>query len=301
MNEPYHIPALLNEAVEGLDVKLDGTYIDVTFGGGGHSRAIMQKLGKKGTLVGFDQDADALANKIDSPNFIFVHGNFRYIRNFLRFHDITKVDGILADLGVSFHHFDSPQRGFSFRNDTYLDMRMNTSADKDACSIVNNYSPEDLKYIFKIYGELTNAPKIAGAIVKARSVKPIETTGQLIEVISPFIDPKREKKDLAKAFQAIRIAVNNELGALEQLLKASVDLLNKGGRLAIISYHSLEDRMIKNFMKTGNIEGKVDTDIYGNNFSPFKLLTSKPILPSEEEIERNPRSRSAKLRIAERR
>lgn len=298
MDQPYHIPALLEEAIEGLDIKSDGIYVDATFGGGGHSGKIIESIGHNGKLFGFDQDMDAYSNRLENDNFIFVHSNFKYIRNFLRFHGINKIDGLLADLGVSFHHFDASERGFTFRNDTRLDMRMNPEAVLDAEILINASSPDDLKRILKVYGEVDNSGSIVSRIVKERNENRIKTTQQFIDVISPVLDPKREKKELAKIFQAIRIAVNNELGALETLLNESVELLKPGGRLVIISYHSLEDRMVKNFMKTGNIDGKTVTDIYGTNPSPFRMVTSKPIVPSEKEIEENPRSRSAKLRIA---
>lgn len=300
MNDLYHIPALLAEAVDGLNIQPDGIYVDATFGGGGHSSEIIGRISGNGRLFGFDQDSDAGRNAIDNEKFTFVHSNFRFIKNFLRFHGIGKVDGILADLGVSFHHFDEADRGFSFRNDAPLDMRMNRQGTTTAAQVVNEYSADQLAYIFKVYGEIDHSRRMAEKVVTARRNAPIETTFQLGEIINQVVDPRREKKELAKAFQAIRIVVNGELDALEQLLKQSVDILKPGGRLAIITYHSLEDRMVKNFMKTGNLEGKSQTDIFGRNLSPFKPINSKPITPSDEEIENNPRSRSAKLRIAER-
>lgn len=298
METPYHIPALLEEVVEGLGIKPGGVYVDATFGGGGHSAAIMERLNPSGKLFGFDQDMEAYPNRLENKNFVFVHSNFKYIGNFLKFYGIDKVDGVLADLGVSFHHFDSTERGFSFRNDSRLDMRMNKDSSKDAASIVNESSYDELLHILKVYGELDNAKKIADRIIKQRSISEIRSTHQLVEAVSPVLDPRKEKKELAKLFQAIRIVVNDELAALETLLEESVRLLQPEGRLAVISYHSLEDRMVKNFMKTGNTDGKVEENIYGINLSPFKLLTSKPVVPSDKEIEENPRSRSAKLRIA---
>lgn len=296
----YHIPALLEECICGLDIKPQGTYVDVTFGGGGHSRAIMQKLGDNGHLYSFDQDLDAYANRIDDSRFTFVHSNFSYIRNFLRFYGVDKVDGIMADLGVSFHHFDEKERGFSFRAEGRLDMRMNQDAKRDARWIVANYTEEQLADVLYLYGELRNARKMAHAIVSARSCRAIETTEDLLEVVKPFIKPSAEKKELAQVFQALRIEVNDEISVLKKLLKSSLEVLRPGGRLVVLTYHSLEDRLVKNFMKSGNVEGKVEKDFFGRVDTPFKLVNNKVILPSDEEIARNPRSRSAKLRIAER-
>lgn len=295
----YHIPALLNECIEGLNIKPDGTYVDVTFGGGGHSRAIISNLGENGHLFGFDQDQDAIANTIDDPHFTFVYSNFAYISNFLRFHNVNQVDGIIADLGVSFHHFDESERGFSFRFDGTLDMRMNQKAGKDARWIIANYSEEQLAQIFYLYGELKSSRKLASVIVKARDKKAIDTTGELLEVIKPYIKPAQEKKELAQVFQALRIEVNNEIDVLKSLLMQSVKVLKPGGRLVILTYHSLEDRLVKNFLKSGNIEGKIEKDFFGRVNSPFKLINNKVIVASDEEVERNPRARSAKLRIAE--
>lgn len=297
--EVYHIPALLAPVIQGLDIKPDGCYVDATFGGGGHSRAIMVELSERGHLYGFDQDSDARANAMDDPRFTFVYGNFRFMRNFLRYYGVDAVDGILADLGVSFHHFDDPDRGFSFRSDGPLDMRMNRNASRSAAWVVNNYTEEQLADMFYLYGELKNARKFASVLVKARSKAPIETTEQLLAAVAPLINPKKEKKELAQVFQALRIVVNNEIDALRDFLVQSLDSLKPGGRLAVITYHSLEDRLVKNFMRTGNLEGKDARDFYGRNLSPFKLLTSKPIVADDDEVERNPRSRSAKLRIAE--
>lgn len=298
MNE-YHIPALLHETIDGLNIRPDGVYVDVTFGGGGHSREILNHLGENGRLLGFDQDEAAYNNRIDDERFIFVRSNFRYISNFLRYHGFDKVDGILADLGVSFHHFDTANRGFSFRFDGDLDMRMNTQSELTAERIINTYPEEKLADVFYHYGELNNARKLAAAIIKARSENKITTINRLLEILQPFFKFEREKKDLAKAFQAIRIEVNNEMGTLTELLNQIPDLLKPGGRLAVITYHSLEDRMVKNFIRSGNIKGDIEKDFFGNVQSPLKAINNKPIVPSEEEIRSNPRSRSAKLRVAE--
>lgn len=296
--EVYHIPALLAETIAGLDIKPGGSYVDVTYGGGGHSRAIVEHLGEGGHLYGFDQDIDAVSRAVNTPRFTIVHSNFRYISNFMRFHGVEQVDGILADLGVSFHHFDDSERGFSFRFDGPLDMRMNREGSLTAATVVNTYIEERLAEIFKVYGEMPNARRLASAIAKARNSSPIDTIGQLLEVVKPLIDPRREKKELACVFQALRIEVNDEMGALRSLLEQSARLLKEGGRLCVITYHSLEDRMVKNFIKTGNIMGKVETDFFGRSSAPLKAVNNKPIVPTDDEIERNPRSRSAKLRIA---
>lgn len=295
----YHIPALLQESVNGLDIVPDGCYVDVTFGGGGHSRAIISCLGDKGRLYGFDQDMDAYANRIDDSRFTFVHGNFAYISNFLRYYGETAVDGILADLGVSFHHFDDQSRGFSFRGDAELDMRMNRDADHDARYVLANYDEERLANIFYLYGELKASRRIAASIVKARNNRPIDTVERLLEVVKPFIKVSQEKKELAQVFQALRMEVNNEVWALKVMLEQSLKVLKPSGRIVIITYHSIEDRIVKNFLKTGNVEGRQEKDFYGRVATPFKLVNNKVIVPSEEEIARNPRSRSAKLRIAE--
>ena len=296
-DQPYHIPALLDATIKGLDIKPDGTYVDVTFGGGGHSRAIMRQLGGEGRLLSFDQDADAMANAIDDPRFTFVYGNFRFLRNFLRFYDAPQVDGILADLGVSFHHFDDPERGFSFRFDGPLDMRMNRRAEHSAAWLLANASEEELARMFTLYGELRQGKRLARAIVKERDNSPVDTVERLIDLSRPFIDKRREKKELAQVFQALRIEVNGEMEALQAFLRQTLEVLKPGGRLAIITYHSLEDRLVKNFMRTGNLDGQLRQDFYGRNLSPLRLLTSKPIVPDDDEIESNPRSRSAKLRI----
>ena len=298
MGITYHIPALLNECINALDIKPDGTYVDVTFGGGGHSRAIMEHLGSNGRLYGFDQDMDAYANRIDDPRFTFVHSNFAFLQNFMRYYGVDGVDGILADLGVSFHHFDDQQRGFSFRFDGKLDMRMNQDNPRDARTVIAEYSEEQLANILYLYGELKQSRRISAAIVKARNQVPIESVQQLLDVLKPFIRPQHEKKELAQVFHALRIEVNNELAVLEQLLKQSLKVLKPGGRLAIITYHSLEDRLVKNFLRSGNIEGKIEQDFFGRINSPLKLVNNKVIVPDDDEVNRNPRSRSAKLRIA---
>ncbi len=294
----YHIPALLHECMDGLDIKPNGTYVDVTFGGGGHSREIMRHLGEGGRLYSMDQDMDAYANRIDDPRFTFVHGNFAFLKNFMRYYGVESVDGVLADLGVSFHHFDDSDRGFSFRMDGRLDMRMNQSATKDAAAVIAGYSEEQLANILYLYGELRQSRRMAAAIVKARAVSPIVSTERLVEVVRPFIKPSQEKKELAQVFQALRIEVNDEISVLKRMLQQALEVLKPGGRLVVITYHSLEDRLVKNFMKSGNIEGKIDKDFFGRVNCPLKLVNSKVITPSEEEVERNPRSRSAKLRIA---
>lgn len=295
----YHIPVLLKESVDAMNIQPQGTYVDVTFGGGGHSREILSRLGDKGRLLGFDQDEDAERNIVDDSRFIFVRSNFRYLHNFLRYHDIEKADAILADLGVSSHHFDDSERGFSFRFDGQLDMRMNKRAGRTAAEVVNTYDEERLADIFYLYGELKNSRKLASVIVKARSTKKITTIGEFLDIIKPLFGREREKKELAKVFQALRIEVNREMEALKEMLLAATDALKPGGRLVVITYHSLEDRMVKNIMKTGNIEGKSTQDFFGNVQTPFRMVNSKVIVPDEEEVARNPRSRSAKLRIAE--
>lgn len=295
----YHVPVLLKESVDGMNIRPNGTYVDVTFGGGGHSREILSRLEKDGRLLGFDQDEDAERNIVDDPRFIFVRSNFRYLHNFLRYHGIEEVDAILADLGVSSHHFDDSERGFSFRFDGDLDMRMNKRAGLTAADVLNTYEEERLADIFYLYGELKNSRKLASVIVKARAAGQIKTIGEFLEIIKPLFGREREKKELAKVFQALRIEVNQEMEALKEMLAAATEALKPGGRLVVITYHSLEDRMVKNIMKTGNVEGKTTQDFFGNLQTPFKLVNNKVIVPNEEEIERNPRSRSAKLRIAE--
>lgn len=301
MNEEltYHVPVLLKPSVDGMNIRPDGTYVDVTFGGGGHSREILSRLRDGGRLLGFDQDEDAEQNIVDNPHFIFVRSNFRYLHNFLRYHDIEEVDAILADLGVSSHHFDDSERGFSFRFDGTLDMRMNKRAGDTAADIINTYDEERLADIFYLYGELKNSRKLASVLVKARAGQKITTIGEFLEVIKPLFGREREKKELAKVFQALRIEVNQEMEALKEMLYAATEALKPGGRLVVITYHSLEDRVVKNMMKTGNVEGKMEKDFFGNVQTPFRLVNNKVIVPDEAEIERNPRSRSAKLRIAE--
>lgn len=295
----YHTPALLNESVDGLNIRPDGVYVDVTFGGGGHSREILKRLGKRGRLIAFDQDRDAVKNAPDDPRFIFVRSNFRFLRNFLRYYNVDAVDGLLADLGVSFHHFDDPGRGFSFRFEGALDMRMNRDAGMTAADILNEYPEERLSDLLYRYGELRNARGIAKAVVLFRQDREINTTDDLLSILEPFTRRDREKKVLAQAFQALRIEVNGEMNALTEMLEQALLSLKPGGRLSVISYHSLEDRLVKNFFRTGNFEGELVKDFYGNVETPFTLINRKVIVPSEEEQRSNPRSRSAKLRIAE--
>jgi 16S rRNA (cytosine1402-N4)-methyltransferase len=299
MEPTYHIPALLNETIDGLNIKSDGVYVDVTFGGGGHSKEILRKLGLKGKLVGFDQDEEAMKNAIDDSRFIFVRSNFKYLKNFLRYHNIEKVDGILADLGVSSHHFDEAERGFSFRFDGALDMRMNTKSPLTAEVILNTYSEEQLANVFYLYGELHNSRKIARTIVNARSLKPFDRIFPFIEVLKPYFGREKEKKDMARVFQALRIEVNKEMDVLKALLDQSLEVLTPGGRLVVLTYHSLEDRLVKNFFRSGNFEGKLEKDFFGNVLSPLKTINNKVIIADSKEIECNPRARSAKLRIAE--
>lgn len=296
----YHIPALLTETINGLEIKPNGTYVDVTFGGGGHSRAILSHLDSDGRLFSFDQDMDAYANRIDDPRFTFIHGNFRFLSNFLRYHKVTEVDGILADLGVSFHHFDDGERGFSFRyGEGVLDMRMNRDDSLDARKVIAEYDVDALTRMFKLFGELKNARRIAEALIKARSSREIVTIADLLDIVKPFINPRQEKKELAQVFQALRMEVNHEVDALAGFLSQTLKVLKPGGKLAIITYHSIEDRMVKNFMRSGNIDGKVETDFFGRSQTPIRPVNNKVIVPTEEEVERNPRSRSAKLRVAE--
>lgn len=297
--QTYHIPALLPEALDGLDIRPGGVYVDVTFGGGGHSRGILGRLGPEGRLYGFDRDLDARANVPDDPRFIFVHSNYRYLSNFLRYHGEEKVDGILADLGVSFHHFDDAERGFSFRSDAPLDMRMNRGGGITAAQIVADYDETALENIFRSYTDLKRPRAVAKAIVTARAKEPVDTTFRLADAVRPTLNPRQEKKDMAQVFQALRIETNGESTALRRFLESTPSLLRAGGRLAVITYHSIEDRMVKNFMRTGNVEGIEDKDFFGRVSTPWKLITRTPVTPSEEEVERNPRARSAKLRVAE--
>lgn len=296
--EVYHIPALLPECLDALDIKSGGTYVDATFGGGGHSRAIAERLTDGGRLYAFDQDEDAVTRAFSHPALTIVYGNFRFMANFLRYYGVDAVDGILADLGVSFHHFDDSDRGFSFRADGPLDMRMNRRARRSAADLIADADIDRLTEIFRLYGELKQARRIAGAIVDARRTAPVDTIGRLLDIVKPLINPRQEKKELAQLFQALRIEVNGELDALRDFLTQSLDCLRPGGRLAIITYHSLEDRLVKNFMRSGNFSGDITKDFFGRVSSPFTLATSKPIVPDDAEIERNPRSRSAKLRVA---
>ena len=292
---------MLMPSVDGLNINESGVYVDVTLGGGGHSREILRRLGPNGHLYSFDQDAEAISFSLQnssSEQWTLVRSNFRYLKNWMRYYGVEQVDGVLADLGVSSHHFDEAERGFSFRTDSPLDMRMNQQADQTAADVVNNYPAEQLTSLFRIYGELRQAPRLAAAIVKARQRQEIRTTGQLAELMIPLMSPAAQKKDLAKAFQALRMEVNHEMDALREMLRAATDLLKPGGRLVVMSYHSLEDRIVKNLMRAGNIEGEVQQDVFGRIEALLHPI-GKPLVPSEEELAQNPRSRSAKLRIAE--
>lgn len=307
---PYHIPVLLKESIDGLDIKPGGIYVDVTFGGGGHSSEILQRLDGTGHLYSFDQDADAEKN-IEKrlgergkgtgagANFTFVRSNFRYLKNWMRYYGEKNIDGLLADLGVSSHHFDDFERGFSFRQDAPLDMRMNKRASMTAADIIETYTEQQLADVFYIYGELKQARRLAATICKARTETKIKTTAQLTAIAEKHLNREREKKDMARLFQALRIEVNNEMTALREMLAAATQLIKPGGRLSVITYHSLEDRIVKNFMRSGNAEGKISQDFFGRRETPFRLVNSKVITPTDDEQERNPRSRSAKLRIAE--
>lgn len=308
--ETYHVPVLLKESVDGLNIQSGGVYVDVTFGGGGHSSEILSRLDEQAHLYSFDQDADAEQNVmrsevgaerrfVDDSRFTFVRSNFRYLKNWMRYYDVESIDGLLADLGVSSHHFDDESRGFSFRFDAQLDMRMNKRAGKTAADIVNDYDEEALANLFYLYGEIKQSRRLAAAVVKARLQQRIATTQDLLGILEPIFKREREKKDLAKVFQALRIEVNHEMDALKEMLKSATELLKPEGRLSVITYHSLEDRIVKNIMKTGNVEGKRIQDFYGRIETPFTLINNKVIVPSENEQQENPRSRSAKLRIAE--
>lgn len=297
--ETYHIPVMLEECIEHLAIKPNGTYIDLTMGGGGHTREILKHLGPEGHLYSLDQDPDAAANAPDDERHTFVASNFRFVRGAMRLRGVEQVDGILADLGVSSHHFDAKHRGFSFRGEALLDMRMNTRGGRTASDIVNNYSHEDLSRIFAEYGELDTTWKIANCIERARGIKPITTTAELVEAVKPCTPPKDEAKFLTKLFQALRIELNGEIEALKMALEQSLKLLAPEGRLVVMSYHSLEDRLVKNFMRSGNTEGRIEKDFFGRATTPFKVVTRKAIIPTDEEIVRNPRSRSAKLRVAQ--
>lgn len=302
----YHVPVLLHESVDGLNIGEGGNYADVTFGAGGHSREILSRLSRDGHLYSFDQDADAEKNAFtdeelgaNEGKFTFVRSNFRFLKNFMRYYGVEQLDGLLADLGVSSHHLDDSERGFSFRFEGKLDMRMNQRAGMTAADVVNDYDEKALADVFYLYGELKNARKIASVLVNARKTKKIETIGDFLDVVKPLMGRDREKKDLAKAFQALRIEVNHEMDALKEMLRSATEMLRPGGRLVVITYHSLEDRIVKNLMKTGNVEGREDKDFFGRVNTPFHLINNRVIIPTQEEQERNPRSRSAKLRIAE--
>ena len=297
--QPYHIPALLPQALEFLDIQPDGTYIDVTFGGGGHSRAIINLLNKKGRLFSFDRDMEAYENRIEDERFTFVHGNFRNIENFMRYYGVEKVNGILADFGVSFHHFDTPERGFSFRHDSPLDMRMNQLASKTAAQLLEETDEKSLLDIFRAYADLKKPGAVVKAILKARNDEPIDTTSKLAEPVRGSLDPRQEKKEMAQVFQALRITVNNEADDLRMFLNSTLKVLAPKGRLVTLTYHSMEDRLVKNFFKTGNTEGREEKDFFGNINTRWKILTKKPIEASTEEIEVNPRARSARLRAAQ--
>ena len=301
MADAYHIPVLLHESIDGMNIHPDSICVDVTFGGGGHSREILSRLGNKGHLYAFDQDEDAINNIEPSSKFTFIRSNFRYLKNFIKYHNVDGVDAILADLGVSSHHFDAEDRGWSFRfEDSDLDMRMNRKGGKTAAQILNTYTEEKLADVFYLYGELKQSRRIASVIVKTRKEKPYKKTSDLLATLNSFVGRgEKEKKILAQAFQALRIEVNEEMEVLKEMLEQALDILKPGGRLSVITYHSLEDRIVKNFFKTGNFEGKVEKDFFGNFETPFKLINNKVITPSKDEEERNPRSRSAKLRVAE--
>ena len=298
--ETYHVSVLLKESVDGLDIQPDGVYVDVTFGGGGHSREILRRLGPQGRLFGFDQDADAEANIVDDKRFTFVRSNFRYLKQWMRYYGVAQIDGLLADLGVSSHHFDDASRGFSFRFDSPLDMRMNKRAQLTAADVVNTYTEEQLADVLRLYGELKQSRRIAATLVKSREQQPIQTTGQLLQATERLFAREREKKEVTKLFQALRIEVNGEMEALRDMLSGACYLLKPGGRLSVITYHSLEDRIVKNVMRAGNADGRVEQDFFGRVQSPLHVVNNKVIVPDDEELQMNPRSRSAKLRIAER-
>jgi 16S rRNA (cytosine1402-N4)-methyltransferase len=298
-NNGYHVPVLFKESIDALNIPKAGVVIDVTFGGGGHSREILNRLGKKGVLVSFDQDDDALENRIDDPRFVLVNANFRFLINFMKFYDLMEADAILADLGVSSHQFDTGDRGFSIREEGKLDMRMNKNATLSAHKVINQYSEIDLFRIFNSYADLQNTKKVVFAINKARRKTPINTTKELVDLLGELVPPQKRHQFLAQIFQAIRIEVNDEMGALMDLLEQSAKVLKKGGRLVVISYHSIEDRLVKNFIRSGSFDGELDKDMFGKVTKPFDAINNKPLVPSDEELERNPRSRSAKMRIAE--
>ena len=299
-NNVYHIPVLFEEALQSMDIAEDSLLVDVTFGGGGHSREMLKRLGDNGALLAFDQDDDALDNLIEDDRFHFANTNFRFLVNFARYYDFMEADAILADLGVSSHQFDAGERGFSIREEGVLDMRMNQRAELTAYQVVNKYGEKDLYRIFNAYADLKNVPKVVRAIISAGKLAKIETTVQLVELLRGLVKGNKQNQFLAQVFQAIRIEVNDEMGALMDFLEQSVKVLRPGGRLVVISYHSIEDRLVKNFLRSGNVEGKIEKDFYGVVQTPWKSITKKPIVPSLEEVERNPRARSAKMRVAER-
>ena len=299
--ETYHVPVLLGESIDGLNIRPDGVYVDVTFGGGGHSREILSRLGRDGHLYSFDQDEDAEQNIVADDRFTFVRSNFRYLKNWMRYYGVSQIDGLLADLGVSSHHFDDASRGFSLRFDAPLDMRMNKRARLTAADILNGYGEKQLADVLYYYGELKTARRMAALIVRRRTEKPLQTTGDLLDLLTPLLPRDREKKEAAKVFQALRIEVNREMDALREMLLGATDLLAPGGRLSVITYHSLEDRIVKNIMRAGNADGQVSQDFFGRIDAPFRPVNGKVTTPSVEEIANNPRSRSAKLRIAEKR
>ncbi len=298
-NVEYHVPVMLEECLGALAIKPDGIYVDVTFGGGGHSRAILERLGKDGHLYSFDQDIDAMGNVIDDDRFTFVRSNFRYLTNFMKYYGVEKIDGVLADLGVSSHHFDDESRGFSFRFDSKLDMRMNVAGGLTAAEVLNTYAEEQLADLFYFYGEIKQSRKLARAVVRRRETDVFEMTGDFVEFLKPMFFRESEKKEMTKAFQALRIEVNKEMDVLKEFLVSAASMLSEDGRLVVMTYHSLEDRLVKNFVKSGNMEGKLEKDFYGKVIAPLRAVNNKVIVPSAEEVERNPRARSAKLRIAE--
>lgn len=297
--ETYHVPVMLDECISGLDIRPDGIYADLTFGGGGHSSRIIEHLSAEGHLYGFDRDADSEGNAIDDPRFTFVRSNFCFLANFMRYYGVEALDGIIADLGVSSHHLDTEDRGFSFRFDADLDMRMNTRGGLKASDVLNTYDEERLASVFRNYGEVKYSRRLASAIVKARTAHPFASVNDFLEVLRPFVPPFAEKKELPRLFQALRIEVNDEMGSLSVMLQACAQMLKPGGRLVVMTYHSLEDRLVKNFIKTGNVDGVAEKDFFGRVSSCFRQVNNKVIVPSDEEVARNPRSRSAKLRIAE--
>ena len=297
-NSVYHTPVLFQESLEAMKLNEGNVFVDVTYGGGGHSKEILKRISDDSTLVAFDQDDDALENVVDDEKLLFVNANFRFLKTFLKYYDIPKVDAILADLGVSSHQFDEVDRGFSIRSNARLDMRMNQNADLDAFKVVNKYSDKELYRIFNSYADLKNVGRVVPTIIKARKIKPVETTFDLVELLRDLVKGKKQNQFLAQIFQAIRIEVNDEMGALEDMLEQAADVLRPGGRLVVISYHSIEDRLVKNFIKTGTFDGKVESDIYGNINAPLKQVTRKPIVPTEDENIKNTRARSAKMRVA---